>query len=58
MPQGYQTVDALTKYGRAINSLRLCLDNPAKARMPETMCAVYLIMICQVCNIYTMLDGY
>lgn len=47
MPQGYQTIDALTKYGRAINSLRLCLDNPAKARMPETMCAVYLIMICQ-----------
>jgi hypothetical protein len=48
MPQGYQTIDALTKYGRAINSLRLCLDNPVKARMPETMCAVYLIMICQV----------
>ncbi|KAF4960617.1 hypothetical protein FSARC_10431 [Fusarium sarcochroum] len=46
-PQGYQTVDALTKYVRAINSLRICLDNPQKARMPETMCAVYLIMICQ-----------
>ncbi|KAF5679764.1 hypothetical protein FHETE_655 [Fusarium heterosporum] len=45
--QGYQTVEALTKYGRAIKSLRICLDNPAKARMPETMCAVYLIMICQ-----------
>jgi hypothetical protein len=56
MPQGYQTIDALTKYGRAINSLRLCLDNPVKARMPETMCAVYLIMICQVRYMYTCTD--
>jgi flagellin-specific chaperone FliS len=47
-PQGYQTVDALTKYVKAISSLRLCLEDPAKARMPETMCSVYLIMICQV----------
>ncbi|KAJ4005706.1 hypothetical protein NW752_011033 [Fusarium irregulare] len=47
MPQGYQTIDALTKYGKALGALRLCLANPAKARMPETMCAVYLIMICQ-----------
>ncbi|PCD35964.1 hypothetical protein AU210_008519 [Fusarium oxysporum f. sp. radicis-cucumerinum] len=46
-PQGYQTVDALTKYVKAISSLRLCLEDPAKARMPETMCSVYLIMICQ-----------
>ncbi|KAF5018895.1 hypothetical protein F66182_9114 [Fusarium sp. NRRL 66182] len=46
-PQGYQSVDSLTKYVRAIQSLRSCLDNPRKARMPETMCAVYLIMICQ-----------
>jgi hypothetical protein len=49
LAQGNQSVEALTKYGRAIHSLRVCLDNPAKARMPETMCAIYLIMICQVC---------
>ncbi|KAM0245813.1 hypothetical protein ACHAP5_005132 [Fusarium lateritium] len=47
LSQGNQSVEALTKYGRAIHSLRMCLDSPAKARMPETMCAVYLIMICQ-----------
>ncbi|RMJ18613.1 hypothetical protein CDV36_001693 [Fusarium kuroshium] len=46
-PQGYQSVDALTKYVRALKSLRVVLGDPHKARTPETMCAVYLIMICQ-----------
>ncbi|KAF4467184.1 hypothetical protein FALBO_5967 [Fusarium albosuccineum] len=46
-PQGYQSVDALTKYVRALKALRVCLSNPRKSRTPETMCAVYLIMICQ-----------
>lgn len=47
-PQGHQSVDALTKYVRALKSLRVVLSDPRKARTPETMCAVYLIMICQV----------
>ncbi|KAJ4175209.1 hypothetical protein NW754_005629 [Fusarium falciforme] len=46
-PQGHQSVDALTKYVRALKSLRVVLSDPRKARTPETMCAVYLIMICQ-----------
>ncbi|KAM5358360.1 hypothetical protein ACJZ2D_015345 [Fusarium nematophilum] len=46
-PHGYQSVDALSKYVRALKALRVCLSDPAKARTPETMCAVYLVMICQ-----------
>ncbi|KAF4976797.1 hypothetical protein FZEAL_6578 [Fusarium zealandicum] len=45
--QGYQSIAGLTKYVHALKSLRSCLSDPRKARTPETMCAIYLIMICQ-----------
>ena len=35
-------------YAHALKMLRTCLNDPVKAAEPDTMCAVYLTMICQV----------
>lgn len=39
--------DSLWRYSSALRSLRLYLDDPAKARETETLCAVMLLLICQ-----------
>ncbi|KAL7946766.1 hypothetical protein V8C42DRAFT_318742 [Trichoderma barbatum] len=38
---------SLFKYVNALQALRTCLNDPQKANKPETLCAVYVIMICQ-----------
>lgn len=38
----------LIQYGNALTALRLSLSDPVKAQSPETLCAIYLVMICQV----------
>lgn len=38
----------LWKYNDAISKLRMCLDDPTLASSPETLCAVMLLLICQV----------
>lgn len=43
-----QSVSTYTEYGNALKALRLCLDDPVKGNSPETLCAIYLVMICQV----------
>ena len=40
--------NALVLYGQSLRALRECLNDPAEARTPNTLCAVYLITICQV----------
>lgn len=42
------SVEALTKYSLALNKIRICLDDPIKARTSETLCAIYLVLLCQV----------
>jgi hypothetical protein len=42
--------NALIKYGSALNALRGVLNDPALATAPETLCAIYVIWICQVSN--------
>ena len=37
----------LQKYSHALTALRIYLDNPARARETETLCAVMLLLICQ-----------
>ncbi|KAJ5084176.1 hypothetical protein NUU61_008755 [Penicillium alfredii] len=37
----------LVRYGRALRTLRTCLDDPVEAPTPNTLCAIYLIIICQ-----------
>lgn len=38
---------ALIKYGSALNALRGVLNDPFLAQAPETLCAIYIIWICQ-----------
>ncbi|CAG8039320.1 unnamed protein product [Penicillium salamii] len=38
---------ALVHYGQSLRALRDCLNNPSEARTSHTLCAVYLITICQ-----------
>lgn len=38
----------LQAHGLALSNVRICLSDPEVAAMPETLCAVYLLLICQV----------
>lgn len=38
----------LRLYGNALRSLKTCLDDPVAVRSSSTLCAIYLIWICQV----------
>lgn len=48
------TPDALVKYSAALRTLRFYLDDPVKACSSETLCAVMLLLICQVSYTATM----
>ncbi|KAE8352197.1 hypothetical protein BDV28DRAFT_5255 [Aspergillus coremiiformis] len=41
------SVQALGKYGRALNTLHSYLDDPVKASSTDTLCAVTLLLLCQ-----------
>lgn len=43
--------DALVSYGKALKALRLCLDDPATATTAETLTAIYMLIIFQVCEL-------
>ncbi len=45
-----QSPEMLIKYMHALRTLRTSLNDRAKAYTPHTMCAIYLIVICQVRN--------
>lgn len=51
---GQKSVHALTRYGWALRALRRCLNDPLLAKSSSTLCAIYLIWICQVCNRHPM----
>ncbi|KAL5087826.1 hypothetical protein Trisim1_007480 [Trichoderma cf. simile WF8] len=38
---------SVVKYVNALQALRTCLNDPQSANKPETLCAVYVLMICQ-----------
>jgi hypothetical protein len=42
--------EALTRYGRALHALRLSLDEPESEKIAEVLCAIYFLLICQVCS--------
>lgn len=51
-PTVYQrepSYEALEKYGRAMQALREALDSPDQTRVVEILCAIYFLLICQVC---------
>ncbi|CAM1501208.1 Fc.00g103700.m01.CDS01 [Cosmosporella sp. VM-42] len=41
------SVEALTKYVQGLKALRVSLSNPVTAKTPETLVAIYFMMICQ-----------
>ncbi|KAE8372120.1 hypothetical protein BDV26DRAFT_108291 [Aspergillus bertholletiae] len=41
------SVQALSKYGRALNTLYAYLDDPVKAASTNTLCAVTILLLCQ-----------
>ena len=45
---GYKSPEALVRYGHALTALRTCLDDPVSSQSSSTLCAIYLIWICQV----------
>ncbi|KAF2120051.1 hypothetical protein BDV96DRAFT_641911 [Lophiotrema nucula] len=40
-------INARAKYGRALSALRKCLQDPEKASTASTLCAIFLLSICQ-----------
>ena len=52
------SIEALTKYSHALQKLRVYLDDPIKACASETLCAVMLLMMCQVSIITTVLHSH
>ena len=43
-----QSPQSYGKYTAALKALRVCLGDPANALSVDTMCALYLIVVCQV----------
>jgi hypothetical protein len=43
-----QSLEGLKAYVESLNALRVCLNDPIQAGSTHTLCAVYLLMICQV----------
>lgn len=43
-----QPAEVFVKYATALSSLRLCLHDPVEAQSPETLCAIWFVVICQV----------
>lgn len=41
----------LRAHGEALSTVRVCLDDPSIACQPETLCAVYVLLICQVSSL-------
>lgn len=40
--------EVYAQYGKALRALRISLNDSTKAESPETLCAIWLILICQV----------
>ncbi len=47
-PGADHTPMLLEKYGHSLASLRRCLDDPVKAKAPETLAAILFLWNCQV----------
>jgi hypothetical protein len=43
-----QSLETLSRYVNALKALRICLNDPSQAWTANTLCAIYLLLICQV----------
>lgn len=51
------SAESLARYSDAIQALTRSLDDPVKSLSLETICAVVLLTMCQVCIIYLLCQG-
>ncbi|KAF2096262.1 hypothetical protein NA57DRAFT_67772 [Rhizodiscina lignyota] len=42
-----RSVETFSRYGHALRTLRVCLNDHKKSHSVDTLCAIYLIMVCQ-----------
>jgi hypothetical protein len=49
-------VEVMSSYGRALEALRMSLYDPIESRSANTICAVYLVTLCQVSSEKSMRD--
>ena len=47
-PSRHESVEVLAAYTHALQNLRICLQDPNRAQTADTLCAIWLIVICQV----------
>lgn len=45
---GIKPAEVYLRYATALSSLRRCLKDPVQAQSTETLCAIWIIVICQV----------
>jgi hypothetical protein len=43
-----QSLETLSRYVDALKALRICLNDPSQAWTANTLCAIYMLLICQV----------
>ena len=43
-----QSLETLSRYVKALKALRICLSDPSQVWTANTLCAIYLLLICQV----------
>lgn len=49
IPKNQPSTEVVKSYGQSLQSVRSCLMDPAQRKSPDTLCAVYLIIVLQVC---------
>jgi len=49
--------EVFSAYANALRCLRMVMETPETAQTPETLCAIYLVMICQVSRILHILQN-
>lgn len=43
-----QSLGAFEGYVKALKALRMCISDPVEAKSANTLCSIYLLMLCQV----------
>lgn len=48
VPSRKRSIEGYETYVQGLQALRVCLGNPKDVGSPDTLCAIYLMMLCQV----------
>lgn len=55
---GHTSLQAYSRFGRALRCLRDCVADPVKCSTAETLCSMYLILLAQVCIPFYSMECY